>query len=146
LTPVSGSSAPEDAMSMVRRTCIAILAFLAACAPMKAAKPDRGYAGTVQKAYPVTVQGKDLPGIRLLGRVGNLLAPKLRRSSETNQYVVRISTGQIMAQSDEEFSVGECVEVVPQGDAAGPAYPRGQANVVKSNSCTTLAGDPQTGN
>lgn len=133
-------------MSMVRRTCLAILAFLAACAPMKAGKPDRGYAGTIQKAYPVTVQGKDVPGIRLLGRLGNLLAPRLRQSSETNQYVVRTPTGQIMAQSDEEFSVGDCVEVVPQGDAAGPAYHRGQADVVKSNNCTTLAGSPQAPN
>ena len=131
-------------MSMARPACIAILALMPACAPMKAGKPDRGHAGTVQKVYPVTVQGKDLPGIRLLGRVGSLLAPKLRRSSETNQYVLRTSTGQIMAQSDEEFAVGDCVEVVPQGDASGPAYRRSEADVVKSNNCTTLAGGPQT--
>jgi hypothetical protein len=107
---------------------------------MKAVAPERGFAGVVQKAYPVTLQGKDLPGIRFLGRVGTLLAPKLRHSSETNQYVVRIPTGQIMAQSDEEFAVGECVEVIPQSDGAGPAYRRSEAKVVKSNSCTTLAG------
>jgi hypothetical protein len=123
---------------------MAILTLLAACAPMKTGKPEGGYAGTVQKVYPVTVQGKDLPGIRLLGKVGDLLAPKLRHSGETNQYVVRIPTGQIMAQSNDEFSVGDCVEVVPQGDAAGPAYRRGQANIVKSNNCTTLAGGPAT--
>src|SRR5258708_3242717 len=128
-------------MSMVR-ACMAILALLAACAPMKAGKSDGGYAGTVQKAYPVTLQRKDLPGILLLGRGGNLLAPKLRHSGETNQYVVRTPTGQIMAQSDDEFAVGDCVEVVPQGDAAGPAYRRSQANVVKCNNCTTLAGGP----
>ena len=129
---------------MVRWAFMAVLALLAACAPMKAGKPDGGYAGTVQKTYPVTVQGKDLPGIRLLGKVGDLLAPKLRRSGETNQYVVRIPTGQIMAQSDDEFSVGDCVEIIPQGDAAGPAYRRSEANVVKSNNCTTLAGGPAT--
>ena len=112
---------------------------------MKADKAERGYAGVVQRAYPVTLQGKDIPGIRLLGRVGNLLAPKLRQSGETNQYVVRIPTGQIMAQSDDEFAVGDCVEVIPQSDeASGPAYRRSEAKVVKSNNCTTLAGGPKT--
>jgi len=105
---------------------------------MKARKADSGYAGTVQKVYPVTLQGRDLPGMRLLGRVGALLGPKLRKSSETNQYVVRTPTGQIMAQSDDEFSVGDCVEVIPQGDAAsGPAFRYGQAQILKSDSCTS---------
>jgi len=45
-----------------------------------------------------------------------------------------------MAQSDDEFAVGDCVEVVPQGgNAYGPAYRRTEAYVVKSNNCTTLA-------
>jgi hypothetical protein len=130
---------------MVRLATLLVLALLPACAPMNAGKPERGYAGTVQKAYPVTLQGNDLPGIRLLGKVGALLGPKLRHSGETNQYVVRIPTGQIMAQSDEEFAVGECVEVVPLSDKAfGPAYRRGDAKVLKSNNCTTLAGGPKT--
>jgi hypothetical protein len=130
---------------MVRLACLVVLTLLPACAPIKAAKADRGYAGIIQKAYPVTLQGKDVPGIRLLGKVGALLGPKLRQSGETNQYVIRIPTGQIMAQSDEEFAAGECVEVVPQNDKAfGPAYRRGDANVVKSNNCTTLAGGPKT--
>ena len=127
-------------MSMVRLACLVVLALLPACAAIKGEKSDRGYAGIVQKAYPVTLQGRDVPGIRFLGRVGTLLAPKLRQSGETNQYVVRIPTGQIMAQSDDEFTVGDCVEVVPQSDKAyGPAYRRNEANVVKSNNCTTLA-------
>jgi hypothetical protein len=130
---------------MVRLACLVVLALLPACAPIKAEKPERGYAGVVQKAYPVTLQGKDVPGLRFLGRVGTLLAPKLRHSGETNQYVVRTPTGQIMAQSDGEFAVGDCVEVVPQGDGtSGPAYRRSEANVVKSNNCTTLAGAPET--
>ena len=131
--------------SMVRLACLVVLALLPACAPMKAEKAERGYVGVVQKAYPVTLQGKDVPGIRFLGKVGALLGPKLRQSGETNQYVVRIPTGQIMAQSDDEFAAGECVEVVPQSDKAfGPAYRRSEANVVKSNDCTTLAGGPKT--
>jgi len=130
---------------MIRLACLVVLALLGACAPMKAEKPERGLAGIVQKAYPVTLQGKDVPGIRFLGRVGALLAPKLRQSGETNQYVLRIPTGQIMAQSDDEFAVGECVEVIPQSDgASGPAYRRSEVKLVKSNNCTTLAGGPKT--
>lgn len=131
--------------SMVRLACLVVAALLPACAPIKPEKPEHGFAGVVQKAYPVTLQGKDVPGIRSLGRLGALLAPKLRHSSETNQYVVRIPTGQIMAQSDDEFALGECVEVVPQNDRAfGPAYRRSDARIVKSNSCTTLARSPKT--
>jgi len=130
---------------MVRLASLVVLLLLAACGPIKAEKPERGLAGVVQKAYPVTLQGKDVPGIRFLGRVGAVLAPKLRHSGETNQYVLRTPTGQIMAQSDDEFAVGECVEVIPQSDAAsGPAYRRSEATVVKSNNCTTLAGGPKT--
>lgn len=131
--------------SMVRLACLLTLALLPACAPIKSEKPERGLAGVVQKAYPVTLQGKDVPGIRMLGKLGALLGPKLRQSGETNQYVVRVPTGQIMAQSDDEFAVGECVEVIPQSDEAfGPAYRRSEAKVVKSNNCTTLAGAPKT--
>jgi hypothetical protein len=130
-------------MSMVRLACLVVFAFLPACAPIAAQKQDQGYAGTVQRAYPVTLQGQDVPGMRLLGKVGSLLGPKLRRSSETNQYVVRTRTGQIMAQSDEPFAVGDCVEVIPQNASSGPAFRYGQAEVVKSNECTTLTVAPR---
>lgn len=101
-------------------------------------KQGHGYAGTVQKVYPVTLQGRDLPGIRHLGRVGAILGPTLRKSSETNQYVVRTKTGQIMVQSDEQLSVGDCVEVIPESDAAsGPAFRYGQAKIVKSDNCAS---------
>jgi len=117
---------------------MAIFAILSACTATKADKPDGGYAGTVQKVYPVTLQGRDLPGMRFLGKMADVLGPKLRRSSETNQYVVRTATGQIMAQSDEQFSVGDCVEVIPQDDrASGPAFRYGQVQIVKSDSCTS---------
>jgi hypothetical protein len=93
-------------MSMIRLAGLVILAMMPACAPMKTQNPQRGYAGTVQKVYPVTLQGRDLPGMRFLGRVGEVLGPSLRKSrtGETNQYVVRTRAGQIMAQTDDEFA------------------------------------------
>jgi len=128
---------------MVRLAWLLILALLPACASNKAERPDPGYAGTVQKAYPVTLQGQDLPGMRFLGKVGSILGPKLRRSSETYQYVVRTRTGQIMAQSDDPFAAGDCVEVIPKNASSGPAFRYGQAEVVKSNECTTLTVAPR---
>jgi hypothetical protein len=42
-----------------------------------------------------------------------------------------------MAQSDEEFSVGECVEIVPESDGgSGPAFRYGEARVLRSDSCS----------
>jgi hypothetical protein len=130
---------------MIRFGWLAIPALVAACAPMQPAKEKvergaverGGYAGMVQKVFRVTRQGRDVPGIRLLGKYEEVFAPALRQSSETHQYVVRTATGQIIAQSDEEFGVGDCVEVIPQGDVPGPAFRYGQAQVVKSDKCTT---------
>jgi hypothetical protein len=122
---------------MIRFTWLAML-LLAACAPMKAVeKQARGYAGTVQKVFQIVRQG-DVPGMRFLGLMGSELGPVLRQSSETRQYVVRTPTGQIIAQSDDEFFVGDCVEVIPQDDAAsGPAFRYGQAQIVRSDKCTS---------
>ena len=113
------------------------LLVLAACSSMKIEEgnANRGYEGTVRKVFRVVRQGADLPGMSFLGRAGAALSSKLRRNGETHQYVVSTPTGQIMAQSDEEFPVGECVQVIPQGDSGGPAFRYGEAQVIRSQSC-----------
>jgi hypothetical protein len=105
---------------------------------MQVEKPsaEGGYTGTVQKVLRVVRRGSDVPGIGLLGSVGRLLGPSLRQNAETHQYIVRTRKGQISAQSDEEFPVGECVEVVPETSRPGPAFRYGEATVVKSESCS----------
>ena len=123
---------------MLRWACVAILVLLPACStPSKAERIAHSYAGKVQKVFKVVLQGRDLPGMSLLGQKAQVFAPMLRQSSETLQYVVRTPNGQIMAQSDEEFAVGDCVEIVPQEETSGPAFRYGQAKVVKSEKCAT---------
>jgi hypothetical protein len=132
---------------MVRCAWFAVLAALAACAPMPVERPGGeggGYAGTVQKVLRVVRQGADLPGIRLLGRAGSVLAPALRQNAETHQYVVRTPSGNVMAQSDGEFSVGDCVAVIPRAEASGPAFRYGDAEVVSSESCTGKDASPRS--
>lgn len=119
---------------------------LAACAsapadgpaggPAGGASVDSRYSGTVQKVLLVVRQGAEVPGMKLLGKVGSVLGPALRQKSETHQYVVRTPTGQIMAQSDSEFAVGDCVQVIPGAQASGPAFRYGEAEVVRSESCS----------
>ena len=127
---------------MIRLACLLVLpVLLASCAsakPEKESAERAGYAGTVQKIFKVVRQGKEVPGMRLLGKVGEVLSPRLRHSSETLQYVVRTPSGaQIMAQTDAEFAVGDCVEVVPETEGAtGPAFRYGEAQVLRSDSCT----------
>jgi hypothetical protein len=122
---------------VIRFACLVLLP-LAACASAPAEKPsgDSRYSGTVQKVLRVVRQGADVPGMKLLGKVGNVLAPALRQNAETLQYVVRTPTGQIMAQSDSEFSVGDCVQVIPRSQGSGPAFRYGEADVVRSESCS----------
>jgi len=126
---------------VIRFACLVLLP-LAACASAPADRPaggpsvDSRYSGTVQKVLRVVRQGADVPGMKLFGKVGNVLAPALRHNTETHQYVVRTPTGQIMAQSDSEFSVGECVQVIPSAQASGPAFRYGEAEVVRSESCS----------
>ena len=116
---------------MVRFAWLALVS-VAACAavPAEQVRSERGYAGTVQKVVRVVRQSADLPGIGLLGKLGSALAPALRHNAETLQYIVRTPTGQIMAQSDQEFPVGECVHVIPQTDRSGPAFRYGEARIV----------------
>jgi len=125
-----------------------VLVTLTACAgPKKAAPGDVAYTGTVSRAYVVTKQGKSIPGIdRLLGKYSNALAPKLRRSGETHQYIVGTPSGQIMAQSDDEFEVGTCLDVVPLGNAEGPAYRLGEVQLLPSEGCATVAAAPGRAN
>jgi hypothetical protein len=123
---------------MVRFAWLAFLpAFFTACAPMPVdeRQPRPGYAGTVQKVFRVVRQGADLPGMRMLGKVGSALGSALRQNSETHQYVVRTARGQITAQSDEEIAVGDCVQVIPQEGRPGPAFRYGEAAVVRSQTC-----------
>jgi hypothetical protein len=138
---------------MLRLACLAVFPVVfilfAACAsnkPAPSAAP--AYSGTVQKAYEVTKQGKDIPGMNLLDRVGTVLGPKLRRSGQTHQYVLRTPTGQVMAQSDAEFAVGDCLDVIPRGDdARGPAFRLGEAQLVRSENCPAPAeSHAQSGN
>lgn len=119
-------------LSRMTRWAPAAVVALAACGalPLDEAKPERGYAGTVQKVFRIVRQGADLPGIRYLGRVGAVLGPALRRNAETHQYVVRTPQGHIVAQSDEEYRVGECVRVIPEAASSGPAFRYGEAAVV----------------
>ena len=113
------------------------LLVLTACSSTKIEEGNakRGYEGTVQKVFRVVRQGADLPGMSFFGKAGAALSSKLRQNGETHQYVVSTPKGQIMAQSDEEFPVGECVQVIPQGDSGGPAFRYGEAQVIRSHSC-----------
>jgi hypothetical protein len=114
---------------------------LVACAPMKApmkvqaAKIEAGYTGIVQKVFRVVRRGADLPGVDYLGKAGGILSRALRQNAETHQYIVRTPKGEIIAQSDEEFPVGQCVAVIPEVDRSGPAFRYGEAAVVRSESC-----------
>lgn len=123
---------------MVRFAWLALLA-LTACssARIDEGSATRGYQGTVQKVFLVVRQSAELPGMQqFMGRLRNALGPAVRPNSETRQYVVRTPKGQIMAQSDEEFPVGECVEVIPHGDSAGPAFRYGEARIIRSQTCS----------
>lgn len=122
---------------MLRFAWLALLP-LAACAAIPAEPPPAagGYAGIVQKVIRVVRRGADLPAMGLLGQLGGRLGSMLRQNEETHQYVVRTPRGQIIAQSDEEFPVGACVQVIPQTDRSGPAFRHGEAQILLSNQCS----------
>lgn len=123
---------------MPRLAWLALLPLLGcASLPQNQGTADAGgYAGIVQRVVRVVRRGADLPGMGLLGQLGGRLGAMLRQNAETHQYIVRTPRGQIIAQSDDEFPVGACVEVVPQTNRAGPAFRFGEAVVVKSENCS----------
>lgn len=123
---------------MVRIAWLLVLP-LVACSSTPAETPAAahgGYTGVVQKVFRVVRRGADLPGMGLLGQLGGRLGSLLRQNGETHQYIVRTPQGQIIAQSDDEFPVGECVQVIPQSERPGPAFRHGEAAVVKSERCS----------
>jgi hypothetical protein len=134
---VSAVTRRRHASAVIRFACLALLP-LAACTSVPADPPssDSRYSGTVQKVLSVVRQGADVPGMKFLGKVGSVLGPHLRQNAETHQYVVRTSAGQIIAQSDSEFAVGDCVQVIPRPKASGPAFRYGEAEVVRSAGCS----------
>jgi hypothetical protein len=121
---------------MIRFAWLVLLPLIA-CAPTKVGKTrnEAGYTGTVQKVFRVVRQGADLPGLSFMGRTAKALAPALRQNGETHQYIVRTPGGNVIAQSDDEFPVGECVDIIPETERPGPAFRYGEATVVKSESC-----------
>jgi hypothetical protein len=125
------------AMGVFRFALLALLPLVACTTALKApeTKAERGYQGTVQKVFLVVRQHSELPGAEFMGRLRKALGPSVRPNRETNQYVVRTPKGQVMAQSDDEFPVGQCVEVIPEGENAGPAFRYGEAQVVRSANC-----------
>ena len=124
--------------AMARLVWLALLPLIG-CASLpenKGPADAGGYAGIVQKVVRVVRRGADLPGMGLLGQLGGRLGSVLRQNAETHQYIVRTPRGQVIAQSDDEFPVGACVEVIPQGNRSGPAFRYGEAAVVKSENCS----------
>jgi hypothetical protein len=122
---------------MFRLALLALLPLAACATPARVpeAQVGRGYQGTVQKVFLVVRQSTELPGMEFMSRLRKALGPSVRPNRETNQYVVRTPRGQVLAQSDDEFPVGECVEVIPHGENAGPAFRYGEAQVVRSTNC-----------
>ena len=133
---MSKSRVAGDAVPMFRFAWLALLP-LVACAPMKVgkARSEAGYTGTVQKVFRVVRQGADVPGLSFIGRAGKVLGPALRQNGETHQYIVRTPSGGVIAQSDDEFPVGECVDIIPETERPGPAFRYGEATVIKSERC-----------
>ena len=84
----------------------------------------------MQKIFRIVRRGADLPGMSFFGKGGRVLAPALRQNEETNQYIVRTPAGTVIAQSDAEFPVGQCVRIIPELDRSGPDFRYGEARVI----------------
>ena len=111
------------------------IAVLAACASTKRDDAERHYAGTVQRVTQVERQAKGIPLLNRIEVFGSLVNSVMRKRPETNQYVIRTARGQISAQSDQQFELGQCVEVIPEDAASGPAFAYDEARVVAFDRC-----------
>ena len=111
-------------------------AILAACSSPARDDADRRYAGTVQRVTQVERQAKGIPLLNRIEVFGSLVNSAMRKRPETNQYLIRTARGQISAQSDQQFEIGQCVEVIPEGDrASGPAFAYDEARIVAYDGC-----------
>ena len=77
---------------------------------------EHSYYGTVERTMQITRPGQGgSPALYMFGLIGGLVNAALSGESKTNFYLV--NAGQVSAQSDERFGVGDCVEVIPAKSA-----------------------------
>jgi hypothetical protein len=120
------------------------VAFLGGCASIPGPDSGRSYYGTVEKTMPITRPGQGgSPALYMFGLIGGLVNAALSEG-KTNFYLVNADGGQVSAQSDERFAIGDCVEVIPAKSApAGRSFAYGDARMTASQKCGTSASAPE---
>lgn len=117
----------------------AVLAFfaVAGCAAMGAHDGERRIVGTIDQAQKATRVREPPDALLSFGLIGALMHRSADRLPSTNLYVVKTEKGDlVMAQVDEEFMIGECVEVIVQKGSKGVnTFSYGDARVISSNRC-----------
>jgi hypothetical protein len=121
------------------------MAIVGGCASIPGGDSDRSYYGTVEKTMPITRPGQGgSPALYMFGLIGGLVNAALSGEGKTNFYLVNADGGQVSAQSDERFAIGDCVEVIPAKSApAGRSFAYGDARVTASRRCGTSANAPE---
>ena len=118
-------------------TFMAMLA-LNACTAMGVYDGDRRFAGVVEQVRHVSRPGQPPLILMGLGAIGGLAYGEMKKPTETNLYVVSTADGaRITAQTDDDFAVGDCVEIIPSKNARiSNGYTYGDARIVKARGCT----------
>jgi hypothetical protein len=120
------------------RVAIAIACLaLAACASMGGNDSERRFTGVVEGSQKISRAGEPPRALMAFGLVGGLVSSAASGPTPTNLYRVRVSDELFTAQTDEDYTVGSCVDIIPAKDAIiGRAYAYGQARIVASDKCS----------
>ena len=98
---------------------------------------DRRFTGVVERSQKISRAGEPSGLLMGFGAIGGLMHHAASGSTPTNLYQVRVAGEIFTAQTDEDFAVGSCVDIIPAKDAfVGRAYAYGQARLVTSAKCS----------
>jgi hypothetical protein len=118
-----------------------LLAGLSGCSSSGVYDGDRRFTGVVERSQKISRSGEPSGALMGFGAIGGLIHHAAGGPTPTTLYQVRVSGEIFTAQSDEEYALGTCVDIIPTKDAiVGRAYAYGQARLVVSDKCPNVTG------
>ena len=114
-----------------------LLLFLSGCAAVGMEDGDRRIVGKVDQIQQVPRVNEPPEALQYFGLVGHVMYHSAERLKPTNLYVIKTASDElVMAQVDEEFTIGECVEVIPRkSETATNTFSYGRARIIASAKC-----------
>jgi len=125
----------------MRLTFILLVSTLSACGAIGVYDGDFRHLGVIEQKSTISRAGEPSKLLMAFGAIGGAIYGHTANSTyPTNLYTVKTTEGEsVSAQTDDEFAIGDCVEVIPSREAGrARAYVYGSSRMVRSEQCKSI--------